>query len=119
MNNTKEVFIDESCSICNSFSGIIQNYSRDIKVSSTEMLDDDLYSLNSIVFKSGNSIFLGMDAIVEIIYNWGSYYKLIRITKILPNSFNDIVYRLIARNRHKISHLLNTKLFKNDFYNIE
>ena len=109
MNNNKEVFIDKSCSICNSFSEYIQNYSRDIKVSSTEMLDNDLYSLNSIVFKSGNSLFLGMDAIVEMMYNWGSYYKLIRITKILPNSFNNLVYRLIARNRHKISHLINTK----------
>ena len=103
MNNTREVFIDKSCSICSSFGKNIKSQSKNITVTSNEKLDEDLYALDSIIFKSGDKILVGVDAIVELVNEWGGYYKLIKITKIFPKSFNQFIYRFISRNRHTIS----------------
>ena len=108
MNNNKELFIDQSCALCNSFGIAVQNHSGNIKISSNEMLTDDIYALDSIVFKDDNILLIGMDAILVIVNSWGGWYRLIRVTKFLPNSFNHFVYRFIARNRHQIAQLRST-----------
>jgi len=108
MNKSREVFIDQSCIICSSFGKRIQKHSRNVKVTSNDNLDEDLYSLDSIIYKRGDNILVGIDAIVELVSEWGGYYRLIIALKILPKSLNKFIYSFIARNRHKIYKIRNS-----------
>ena len=49
------------------------------------------------------SIFIGMDAIVQVVGSWGGYYECIKIFKLFPKFINHCIYRFIATNRHRFS----------------
>jgi len=103
MNNTYELYIDKECSVCSSFGNKVLNHSSDINIKSVDELDPSLNNVNSIILKKEKSIYIGMDAVVQVVGSWGGYYKSIKIVKLFPKFINHWIYRFIAYNRHRFS----------------
>jgi len=56
----------------------------------------------SIIFISNEKIYRKSNAIIEVIKTLGGVYKLMGVIYILPKSFRDFIYDLIAKNRYRI-----------------
>tara|TARA_B100000953_G_scaffold254712_1_gene218315 strand:- start:302 stop:538 length:237 start_codon:yes stop_codon:yes gene_type:complete len=72
-----------------------------------EELNPDLQSLDSIILKTKLKTYIGMDAIVKVVGGWEGYYKYINVSKFFPNVVNRFLYKLISKNRHRLSTILN------------
>jgi len=96
-----EVFIDENCKLCSSFGSWVDNRNHTIKISNQKNLDNDLQSLDSLIFKDQVNTFIYSDAVIMTIYSLGGLYKSVLILKIIPKFIRDKVYKIIAKYRNK------------------
>ena len=103
MNNNYELYIDKECSVCSSFGNKVLSNSNDVNLKSVDELDSSFSNVNSIILLKDKSIFIGMDAIVQVVGSWGGYYECIKIFKLFPKFINHCIYRFIATNRHRFS----------------
>ena len=107
MSDAHELFIDKDCVVCTYFGKKVLKYSDNIYVKSMEELNPDLQSLDSIILKTKLKTYIGMDAIVKVVGGWEGYYKYINVSKFFPNVVNRFLYKLISKNRHRLSTILN------------
>ena len=71
--------------------------------SSNKELTKELFELDSIILINNDKTYSGIDAISNIISNWGGAYKIIKIITYLPRFLSDKLYKLISNHRHQIS----------------
>jgi len=57
---------------------------------------------DTIVLVSQEKVYLRAEAVFEIIKDLRGVYFLLGVFKVLPSSLNDFLYRLVAKNRHKL-----------------
>ena len=107
MNDIPELFIDKDCSVCRSFGDKVLNHTDSIYVKSIEELSHDLQALDSVILKTKNKTYIGIDAIEKVVVSWGGYYKYMNLTKLFPKNVNRFLYRLISINRHRLSIVFN------------
>lgn len=62
----------------------------------------ELKSLDTVIFYDGNKKYYKSEAFFKILSLLPWYFYPMYILKIFPSSFLDIIYDLIAQNRHKI-----------------
>ena len=108
MNDIPQLFIDKGCSVCRTFGDRVINHSDRIYVKSIEELSPDLQDLDSVILKTKNKTYIGMDAIEKVVGSWGGYYKYMNLTKLFPKNVNRFLYRLISINRHRLSIVFNS-----------
>ena len=107
MNDIPKLFIDKGCTVCRTFGDKVLNHSDGIYVNSIEELSPDLQALDSVILKTKNKTYIGIDAIEKIVVPWGGYYKYMNLTKLFPKNVNRFLYRLISINRHRLSIVFN------------
>ena len=114
MQNRKVVLFDGKCGLCNRMISFIKshnskknlyfaflqsNYSKKyLKIGSDNILD-----LKTIIFIDGIKIYTKSQAIIMILKNMdGIYPRLTKIFTLIPPSFLDSFYNLVAINRYRI-----------------
>ena len=55
-----------------------------------------------VIFQDGDHLYIKSDAVLKILKEIGGFWKLFYLLIIIPKSFRDWVYELIARNRYQI-----------------
>lgn len=60
-------------------------------------------NLDSLVVKQGETILTESDAVIFIAKNLSFPYSLAKIGKYVPKRLRNGIYRMVARNRHKLS----------------
>ncbi|HEX8516806.1 MAG TPA: DCC1-like thiol-disulfide oxidoreductase family protein [Bacteroidia bacterium] len=106
------VFFDGVCNFCNSTVDKIwvNNTKRDLYYSSLQsgfakqFLKEhgiDATDLDTVIFYSGQKIYLRSSAILEITKHLGGAYKLLPGFKIIPSFLRDAFYKWFAKNRYK------------------
>ena len=103
MNEKYEIFLDDDCKICNRFGEKTINKSNNVLIRSNKELTKELFELDSIILINNGKTYSGIDAISNIIINWGGAYKIIKIITYLPRFLSDKLYKLISNHRHQIS----------------
>ena len=102
-----KLYIDKSCKICNSYESYINSdKSLKLEVNDINNLDNNLKMRNELVFKNNGQYYFGVEAIIKSMEATKKPYLYIKIFKIVPKIFSNFIYKLIARNRYKISKLL-------------
>lgn len=59
--------------------------------------------LNSLVILSGEMLYIQSDAVIFVAENLAFPYSLAKIGKIIPSTFRNALYKVIAQNRFKLS----------------
>lgn len=107
------VLFDGVCNLCNdSVLKIIKNDKNDVfRFTSIQSdtgskiinyLGIDTAKIDSIILYDPNvAYYIKSDAVLKILNQFNGLWKLFQIFTVLPNSFNDIFYSFIARNRYK------------------
>ena len=104
----KKLYIDKSCDICLKYASYIESNKTDrIAILDIKDLKEESFSKDEIVFEVNNDFFCGPDAILESMATSRSSPTTLRILKITPRFIRAIVYRILSKNKYKISKLFN------------
>ncbi|HOK38396.1 MAG: DCC1-like thiol-disulfide oxidoreductase family protein [Bacteroidales bacterium] len=105
------IFYDGFCPLCNMFVRWVLKYDKNNRFLVTSIKSD--YSnkyfkniipdVDSVIVYDGTKFILFSEAIFFILKNLPLPLKIFTILKIIPSSVRDSFYRIIARNRNKIS----------------
>lgn len=110
--NKKIILFDGVCNLCNSaVQYIIKHDTKDIfrfvalqselGISICKHLGVSFSKMDSIIlYNPGVSYFYKSSAAIEIAKNFGGFWKLISILRIIPIFMSDYIYDYIAKNRY-------------------
>jgi predicted DCC family thiol-disulfide oxidoreductase YuxK len=111
--NKMIVLFDGVCNLCNdSVLKIIKNDKKDVfrfvSIQSDigskiiDYLKIDTTKTDSIILYEPNiAYYIKSSAALKILKEFGGFWKLLQIFTLLPSSFNDFFYNIIAKNRYK------------------
>ena len=116
MNNHNIVFFDGYCILCNRFIDLFLNIDKNkyfyytpltsnYAINTLEKLDDpriEVKNINTVIYLKNQQLFFKSDAIIEIINDLGSWYKISLVLYVVPKKIRDWCYDLIAKNRYHI-----------------
>lgn len=110
LENEQIIFFDGICVFCNKSINLLEDLDKKNKFkfatlqgeTAKQLLAISLVSgdLKSLVFYKQGKIFLKSSAVIEIVFQLGGFWKLIKITYIIPKIIRNIFYDLIAKNRY-------------------
>jgi len=113
MNGT--ILYDSECKLCNSQVRFIRKRDRGNLFSyvtlqseqGREMLHEaglPENELDTVVYAKSGRHYLRSSAVLGILKDLGGGWRLLSFLAIVPTVIRDFFYRLIARNRHRLSH---------------
>lgn len=109
------VLFDGVCNLCNGavnvlldldkhkklkFASLQSEYAKNL-IQSNE-LEEKIRGIDSILFWDGKEIHIKSNAIIEISRKLGGFWKILKLSYIIPKSLRNIVYDLIAKNRYRL-----------------
>jgi len=108
------ILYDSECALCNSQVKFINKRSRGdlfrfVSLQSEEgknMLKDaglPENELDTVVYANTGRYYKRSAAVLNILKDLGGGWSLLRVLGIIPSGIRDFFYRLIARNRHRLS----------------
>lgn len=109
----KIILFDGVCNLCNdSVIKVIKNDKRNIFLFAAiqsetgqkiiNHLKIDTSKTDSIIlYEPNKAYYTKSDAALRIMKEFSGFWKIMQIFRILPNSFNNIFYDYVARNRYK------------------
>ncbi|MFW5974861.1 MAG: thiol-disulfide oxidoreductase DCC family protein [Bacteroidota bacterium] len=109
----KLIIYDAHCIICNASAHIIAKqdktntiYFTHAKTSTgqqyADMLPDNLTPDMTVAFVSNSRVYVMSDAVIEVARHLRFPFSLLKGLRLLPKTWRDGLYRLIARNRFRI-----------------
>ncbi|GBF38637.1 thiol-disulfide oxidoreductase DCC family protein [Leptospira johnsonii] len=109
------VLFDGVCNLCNGavnvlldldkrkilkFASLQSEYAK--KLIQSRGLEEKIQGIDSILFWDGAEIHIKSNAILEICGKLGGFWKILKLSYIIPRPIRDILYDLIAKNRYKL-----------------
>lgn len=109
------VLFDGVCNLCNGavnvlldldkrkrlkFASLQSEYAK--KLIQFHGLEQKIQGIDSILFWDGKEIYTKSNAILEISGLLGGFWKILRVTYLIPKLIRDLFYDLIAKNRYKL-----------------
>lgn len=107
------VFFDGVCNLCNGLVKFI--IKRDLKKvilfsplqspfgqATLRKMKMDPEEVNTVVYFSGDKLYLKSSAILQILRDMGGALKLLFGLIVVPRFIRDFIYDLVARNRYKV-----------------
>lgn len=113
MTDKKIIFYDSKCFLCDGFVSFV--YKRDQKkvfhfsslhgnTAGKTLPSQFIQNQDTVVYYENSHLFTHSDAALKILSHLSVPWKILsKITRIVPRSLRDLVYRWIARNRHKLN----------------
>lgn len=109
------VLFDGVCNLCNGavnvlldldkhkrlkFASLQSEYAKNLIQSKT--LEENIRGIDSILFWDGREIHIKSNAIIEICDKLGGFWKILKLSYIIPRPIRNILYDLIAKNRYRL-----------------
>ena len=106
----KVVFFDGICIMCNGFVNFISKHDKlnnilfcDIRSEEAQKIllknSFKVESIKTIVFLNDEKIFVKSEAIIQIIYSLGGFFKIVFLFKLFPEKLRDYIYDQFAKKR--------------------
>ena len=107
VDSTNIVFFDGYCGLCNGFINMLIKINSKKKLLFSPLQGETAKKIqgltlceDSIVFYSKRRCFLRSNAVLEILFSLGGFWRFVLIFKIIPRFIRDFVYRVVAKNRY-------------------
>ncbi|TGK36574.1 thiol-disulfide oxidoreductase DCC family protein [Leptospira andrefontaineae] len=109
------VLFDGVCNLCNGavnvlldldkhkrlkFASLQSEYAK--KLIQSKTLEEKIRGIDSILFWDGKEIHIKSNAIIEICDKLGGFWKILKLSYIIPRPIRNILYDLIAKNRYRL-----------------
>jgi len=127
MNNSKVIFFDGECNLCNTIVDFIANHNQKRDLNYVTLQSDfakerllvqaiNNITYNTIYFDDGNKLYVKSQAVFMIFKNLdGLLYPFFgKIGLLLPRFISDSLYNIVSRNRYLIMGKRDTCRIKSD-----
>jgi len=107
------LLFDGVCNLCNRLVLFVIRKDKKARIRFTSLQSDTGKALltnaglspdsaNTVVYVSGDKVFLRSSAVLNLLYDIGGGWKLFYSLIIIPSFIRDFLYNLIAKNRYRI-----------------
>ena len=96
-----KIYIDSNCTLCIGYGEFLKNRNSNLVVANQLDLKTQDITKDELVYESNNKKYYANDAIIESIYDLGSFFKFVKLLKVFPTSFSYILYKIFANNRYR------------------
>ena len=98
-----KIYIDSDCSLCSGYGEFLKNRNSELILANQLDLESEDISKDELVYERNNKKYYANEAIVESIYDLGSFYKSVKLLKLFPTKFSYKLYKIFARNRYRFN----------------
>ena len=98
-----KIYIDSECNLCSGYGEFLKNRNSDLILANQLDLDSVDITKDELVYERNNKKYYANEAIVESIYDLGSFYKSVKLLKLFPAKFSYKLYKIFARNRYRFN----------------
>ena len=98
-----KIYIDSECNLCNGYGEFLKNRNTDLILANQLDLESVDITKDELVYERNNKKYYANEAIVESIYDLGSFYKSVKLLKLFPAKFSYKLYKIFARNRYRFN----------------
>ncbi len=98
-----KIYIDSECYLCSGYGEFLKNRNSDLILANQLDLESLDITKDELVYERNNKKYYANEAIVESIYDLGSFYKSVKLLKLFPAKFSYKLYKIFARNRYRFN----------------
>ena len=98
-----KIYIDSECNLCSGYGEFLKNRNTDLILANQLDLESEDISKDELVYERNNKKYYANEAIIESIYDLGSFYKGVKLFKLFPARFSYNLYKIFARNRYRFN----------------
>ena len=103
MIQLNKIYIDSECNLCSGYGEFLKNRNTDLILANQLDLESEDITKDELVYERNNKKYYANDAIVESIYDLGSFYKSVKSLKLFPAIFSYKLYKIFAKNRYRFN----------------
>lgn len=103
------VFFDGACGLCNGFVDFLVSRDKEgaLRFASlqgqTAASYSNLPAVDSVIVDDGTALLVRSDAAIAAVAQLGGVWSTVRVLRVIPRGVRDLVYDVVARNRHRWS----------------
>ena len=98
-----KIYIDSNCNLCIGYAEFLKNKNSNLVVANQSDLLTQDFIKDELVYERNNEKYYANEAIIESIYDLGSFFKVVKLFKVFPTSFSYILYKIFANNRYRFN----------------
>ena len=98
-----KIYIDSNCNLCIGYGEFLKNKNSNLVVANQSDLMTQDFIKDELVYERNNEKYYANEAIIESIYDLGSFFKVVKLFKVFPTSFSYILYKIFANNRYRFN----------------
>ena len=98
-----KIYIDSECNLCSGYGEFLKNRNSDLILANQLDLESVDITKDELVYERNNKKYYANEAIVESIYDLGSFYKSVKLLKLFPAIFSYKLYKIFAKNRYRFN----------------
>lgn len=113
MNAKPILYYDASCGFCNQWVGIIRRLDRHHRLQLEGLqsvqgqqlvltLSEQQIDTDTVILQCTEALYLRSDAVIRCLQALGPWYGWVVVFKLIPRTVRDYLYRIVARNRHRL-----------------
>ena len=103
MIQLNKIYIDSECNLCSGYGEFLKNRNTNLILANQLDLESEDITKDELVYERNNKKYYANDAIVESIYDLGSFYRGVKLLKLFPSRFSYKLYKIFARNRYRFN----------------
>ena len=103
MIQLNKIYIDSDCSLCSGYGEFLKNRNSDLILANQLDLESEDISKDELVYERNNKKYYANEAIVESIFDLGSFYKVVKLLNLFPARFTYKLYKIFAINRYRFN----------------
>ncbi|MFN8239424.1 MAG: DUF393 domain-containing protein [Bacteroidales bacterium] len=108
------IIYDGECNLCNTTVKFVKRHDKRSVFSCVSAQSDEgkallsknrlsMVAADTVILFHQNTIYTLSEAVLVIFRLMGGKWKILYFLKIIPASFRDYVYKVVARNRHRLT----------------
>ena len=98
-----KIYIDSNCNLCSDYGEFLKNRNSDLILANQLELEKEDFTKDELVYERNNEKYYANEAIVESIYDLGSFFKVVKLLNLFPARISYVLYKIFSNNRYRFN----------------
>ena len=95
-----KIYIDLNCNLCSRYGEFLKNKNSDLILANQLDLKKEDITKDELVYERNNEKYYANEAIIESVYDLGSFFKIVKLLKLFQTRYSYVLYKIFANNRY-------------------
>jgi len=89
--------------LCSDYGEFLKNRNSDLILANQLELEKEDFTKDELVYERNNEKYYANEAIVESIYDLGSFFKVVKLLNLFPARLSYLIYKIFANKRYRFN----------------